>query len=144
MVFLPHIAIIGMCPRDTHLMGMHLHFHINTARMQVIIPEKGPYCKAEIEMTRWQNAITRYLRASRHSGRQDLNLRPLDPQSSALAKLRHAPQYGILPPLETNDKCFLGEDADYLPLRHPESSTGPVRLNGGFLRTRIGKTQEKV
>jgi hypothetical protein len=25
------------------------------------------------------------------SGRQDLNLRPLDPQSSALAKLRHAP-----------------------------------------------------
>ena len=26
-----------------------------------------------------------------HSGRQDLNLRPLDPQSSTLAKLRHAP-----------------------------------------------------
>jgi hypothetical protein len=26
------------------------------------------------------------------SGRQDLNLRPLDPQSSALAKLRHAPK----------------------------------------------------
>ena len=26
-----------------------------------------------------------------HSGRQDLNLRPLDPQSSALAMLRHAP-----------------------------------------------------
>ncbi len=25
------------------------------------------------------------------SGRQDLNLRPLDPQSSALARLRHAP-----------------------------------------------------
>ena len=28
-----------------------------------------------------------------NSGRQDLNLRPLDPQSSALAKLRHAPQF---------------------------------------------------
>jgi len=27
------------------------------------------------------------------SGRQDLNLRPLDPQSSALARLRHAPKY---------------------------------------------------
>ena len=26
------------------------------------------------------------------SGRQDLNLRPLDPQSSALARLRHAPK----------------------------------------------------
>jgi hypothetical protein len=30
------------------------------------------------------------------SGRQDLNLRPLDPQSSALAKLRHAPNADIL------------------------------------------------
>jgi hypothetical protein len=29
------------------------------------------------------------------SGRQDLNLRPLDPQSSALARLRHAP-IGVL------------------------------------------------
>gem|GEM_PF-5823691 len=30
------------------------------------------------------------------SGRQDLNLRPLDPQSSALAKLRHAPDISSL------------------------------------------------
>jgi hypothetical protein len=31
------------------------------------------------------------LRIESESGRQDLNLRPLDPQSSALARLRHAP-----------------------------------------------------
>ena len=28
---------------------------------------------------------------AKKSGRQDLNLRPLDPQSSALARLRYAP-----------------------------------------------------
>ena len=34
--------------------------------------------------------------AFNQSGRQDLNLRPLDPQSSALARLRHAPMTNIL------------------------------------------------
>ncbi len=35
--------------------------------------------------------LTRVSSASEKSGRQDLNLRPLDPQSSALARLRYAP-----------------------------------------------------
>jgi hypothetical protein len=30
------------------------------------------------------------------SGRQDLNLRPFDPQSNALARLRHAPKPPVL------------------------------------------------
>ena len=36
------------------------------------------------------------LLALKKSGRQDLNLRPLDPQSSALARLRHVPCFGHL------------------------------------------------
>ena len=39
-----------------------------------------------------------YLFAFRQSGRRDLNPRPLDPQSSALAKLRYAPRFRRLYP----------------------------------------------
>ena len=41
------------------------------------------------------------------SGRQDSNLRPLDPQSSALAKLRHAPK----PPCCQQALALLGSGA---------------------------------
>ena len=41
------------------------------------------------------------------SGRQDLNLRPLDPQSSALARLRHAPsRYRSAPLTENRSATF--------------------------------------
>ena len=36
------------------------------------------------------------------SGREDLNLRPLDPQSSALTRLRYAPTIGLIQQLEEN------------------------------------------
>jgi hypothetical protein len=39
----------------------------------------------------------RRARFEEQSGRQDLNLRPLDPQSSALARLRHAPSHAAGP-----------------------------------------------
>ena len=41
------------------------------------------------------------------SGRQDLNLRPLDPQSNALAKLRYAPETSNFTSLRNRKQQFL-------------------------------------
>ncbi len=41
------------------------------------------------------------------SGREDLNLRPHDPQSCALAKLRHAPQKSHYNDKMGEYKCFI-------------------------------------
>ena len=49
------------------------------------------------------------------SGRQDLNLRPRDPQSRALAKLRHAPENSIIIQLALQNKFFLRPILKILP-----------------------------
>ena len=54
-----------------------------------IAPE--PFWETAGPTTRAQKALI--IQCKVMSGRQDLNLRPLDPQSSALARLRHAPKY---------------------------------------------------
>ena len=53
------------------------------------------------------------------SGRQDLNLRPLDPQSSALARLRHAPK----PPRDDSAKRHRRPTTDTLWHNAPRAST---------------------
>ena len=53
-----------------------------------------PYCERRNSCPEKEKAVRLSRRTAlfeEKSGRQDLNLRPLDPQSSTLAKLRHAP-----------------------------------------------------
>jgi hypothetical protein len=61
------------------------------------------------------------LKKNRESGRQDLNLRPLDPQSSALAKLRHAPKNIILLYNNRPDKTFLPTKSPVLSGRNKKA-----------------------
>ncbi len=50
--------------------------------------------------------VSAFSAVKNESGRQDSNLRPLAPHASALAKLRHAPNTGILTPARLLNKVF--------------------------------------
>ena len=67
------------------------------------------------------------------SGRQDLNLRPRDPQSRALAKLRHAP-------VKPDCRAFEEESKDFLALageKHEKSVDYAAEQRFGYFVSSI-------
>ena len=60
---------------------------------KVVDPASGILCR----LTTFSSQLSDFFDLkSKKSGWQDLNLRPLDPQSSALAKLRHIPFFYVV------------------------------------------------